>query len=155
MEKQRLKWSRITFNCIWVLVCLFVCFSNAEQYLWKWNRFKFEQMHRLFYCSHHPPSKGKTESEWKGKKGQQTSQGWYLITIKCHFLADRKLWHTTLKSGNLHFQESIHHLKFYAIISHTNIFNTKEHFPKIAGNDSYLKFSPFNCFHCWSYRIKF
>lgn len=136
-----------------LFVCFFKCWtiSTEMEYTWIWA----DAAHPLLYCSLHPPLKGKAEPEWKGKNGQQTPQGWYLITIKSHFLADRKLWHTTLKSGNSHFQESIHHLKFSAIISHCNICNTKEHFPKIAGNNLYLQFSPFNCFHCWSYRTRF
>lgn len=105
--------------------------------------------HALFYRSHQPPSKETAESEWKGKKGQA------LITIKCNFLPDRKFLQTTLKSGNLHFQKSIHHLTFYAIIPECNIFNTLEHFPQITGNYSYLQFSPLNCSHCWSYHARF
>lgn len=79
----------------------------------------------------------------------------HLITIKCNFLPDTKFWHTTLKPGNSHFQKSIHHLTFHAIIPQCNIFNTREHFPKITGNYSYLQFSPFNCSHCWSYHTRF
>lgn len=145
---QRLKGSWFTFNCI----CFLFCFSNAGRYLQKWNRRKFESMQHMHFFT------GLTSLHQKGTQSQNERtkrDNKHLITIKCNFLQDRKFWHTTLKSGNSHFQESIHHLTFYAIIPQCNIFNTKEHFPQIAGNDSYLQFSSFNCSHCWSYHPRF
>lgn len=83
---QRLKGSWITFNCI----CFLFCFSNAGQYLQKWNRCKFESMQHMHF------STGLTSLHQKGRQSQNERvkrENKHLITIKRNFLPDKVLTH--------------------------------------------------------------
>lgn len=71
VENQRVKESLITFNCICFLFCLlFKCWTTPAEM--EQMQMPADAILALFHRSHQPSSKEKAESEWKGKKGQQT-----------------------------------------------------------------------------------